>query len=505
MSVIGLGDKVTLAEAGGKGLNLCLLVEQGFNVPRGYIITTDAYQRFVETNELQEVITNEISGIDEDVESLQRASANIRHMFSAGIIPRDTEDQIIEAYYQHKLGKVAVRSSATAEDLPETSFAGQQDTYLNVEGEEELLKAVVDCWSSLWTPRAIGYRKRNRISQKEVSLAVVVQEMVQSEASGVLFTVNPLTGVRTEAVINATFGLGEALVSGQIEPDEYIVDKETGTIKSVKIGTKTGSSDQALSEQQINELVEIGREIENYYATPQDIEWATYENQLYVLQSRPVTGLYPLPEGAKPDPLEVYGSFGHIQGVLQPLTPMGIDVILQMLGYIQQKMGGTLSPRENKRFFGVGGRLYSNASEMFRNTRYRELVEMVLSYVEPGMADAAQEILEDPRIEKRKKKPSVKEIRLIVPVMVPFLCRFIGSVLRPVAMRERMNRKIESETTKWRKTLENVETFEENVAYIHKLLESMHRTILKYILPTVAAGQGMFFPDQDASRETGLG
>ena len=233
-----------LGTAGGKGLNLCLLVEAGFNVPKGFIIATSAYNEYVEANGLQSIIDENIAIIDDTVESLQTASEHIRETFTQGKMPETLRKTIIEAYQRHELDKVAVRSSATAEDLPETSFAGQQDTFLNVEGKEALLRAVVDCWSSLWTPRAIGYRRRNKIPQDVVSLAVVVQAMVQSVTSGVLFTVNPLTGVRTEAVVNASFGLGEALVSGRIEPDEYVVDKRSGLIKSVRLGEKDSSGRQ---------------------------------------------------------------------------------------------------------------------------------------------------------------------------------------------------------------------------------------------------------------------
>jgi pyruvate,water dikinase len=310
--------------------------------------------------------------------------------------------------------------------------------------------------------------------------------------------------VRTEAVVNATFGLGAALVSGRIEPDEYVVDKRSGKIESVRLGEKDGSGRQALDEQEIKELTELGVSIEDHYGSPQDIEWANYDNQFYMLQSRPVTGLYPLPEGATSEPLLIHGSFAHIQGVLQPLTPMGIDIILQMLGYIQKKLGGTLNPRENKRFLIVGGRIYSSVTELFRNKRYHGVARGVLQFVEPLMASAVEEIITDPRIEKTDSKPSFREMCLIVPVLVPFVYRFIGSVLRPVASREKVNTTIESEVEYWRRAGEGLETLEEHRDYIHRLLESIHRTILKSILPTVAAGQGMFFQIKMRAEKLGL-
>src|SRR5829696_862234 len=231
--------EVTLDTAGGKGVNLVRLTRAGFQVPRGFIISTAAYRAFVMANRWLPMIESAVENISaEDTVALEKTSAQIRASFSVGLMPSDVETSIREAYAEFKDIPVAVRSSATAEDLPDLSFAGQQDTYLNVIGENEVLKAVVNCWSSLWTARAIGYRLRNHISQDQVALAVVVQEMVPSDVSGVMFTANPLTGLRSETVIDATFGLGEALVSGQVEPDHYVVDTITNTIRSKTLGAK---------------------------------------------------------------------------------------------------------------------------------------------------------------------------------------------------------------------------------------------------------------------------
>ncbi|MBN1370658.1 MAG: phosphoenolpyruvate synthase, partial [Anaerolineaceae bacterium] len=230
-------DRGDLALAGGKGANLGALIRAGLPVPEGFCVTTPAYLRFVEANGLQEKIERWTSQVNpESPQALDEASAAIRKCFEDGEIPVEIADDIYAAYRRLRSldgieAQVAVRSSATAEDLPNLSFAGQQDTYLNLLGEEAVLQSVLRCWASLWTARAIGYRIRNQIPNEGIALAVVVQCMVQSESSGVLFTANPLTGKRTETVIDATFGLGEALVSGAVEPDHYVVRIDAGTWK----------------------------------------------------------------------------------------------------------------------------------------------------------------------------------------------------------------------------------------------------------------------------------
>src|SRR5215207_5493125 len=231
--------EVRLETAGGKGANLARLTRAGFPVPRGFIVSTDAYRAFVEANRWLPTIESAVESLSaENAGALEKASAQIRAAFSLGIIPTEVETAIRAAYAEFNDAPVAVRSSATAEDLPDLSFAGQQDTYLNIIGINELLKAIINCWSSLWTARAIGYRVRNHISHRDVALAVVVQEMIPSDVSGVMFTANPLTGLLSEVVIDATFGLGEALVSGQVEPDHYVVDTVSNTIVSKKLGAK---------------------------------------------------------------------------------------------------------------------------------------------------------------------------------------------------------------------------------------------------------------------------
>ena len=335
-------ESATLPLAGGKGANLARLAQAGLPVPDGFTITTQAYQAFAAANGLTERIPAVLStGSLATPDACEDASARIRDLFGQGSVPADLAEQILDAYAGLGRPAVAVRSSATAEDLPEMSFAGQQDTYLNVIGADALLQAVVACWSSLWTARAISYRERNGVAHADVALAVVVQQMVESEASGVLFTANPLTGLRSETVIDATVGLGEALVSGQVEPDHIVVETATGQIVSRTLGAKALSvrsrpgggtmtapevptTAPALSDAQIQALAALGGRVAALYDdTPQDIEWALANDTLYLLQARPITSLFPVPAGMTADPLRAMLSFGAVQGMLEPITPLG--------------------------------------------------------------------------------------------------------------------------------------------------------------------------------------
>ena len=325
--------------------------------------------------------------------------------------------QILDAYAGLGRPAVAVRSSATAEDLPEMSFAGQQDTYLNVIGADALLQAVVACWSSLWTARAISYRERNGVAHVDVALAVVVQQMVESEASGVLFTANPLTGLRSETVIDATVGLGEALVSGQVEPDHFVVEMSTGQIISRTLGAKALSvrsrpgggtvtmpedptATPALSDAQIQALAALGQQVSALYDdTPQDIEWALANDTLYLLQARPITSLFPVPAGLSADPLRAMLSFGAVQGMLDPITPLGRSLIDHLVAAGAQLFGMTVKAETQNALFTAGERLWINLTPLLRNTVGRRIIPGITSWVDPGSGAALDAVWHDPRLQ----------------------------------------------------------------------------------------------------------
>jgi pyruvate,water dikinase len=300
---------------GGKGASLGSLTCAGFPVPAGFTVSTSAYRAFLSANQLDSALKDSLAKIDyADADSVEAITADIRSAFEAATVPAEIADSIVNGY--HALGSnphVAVRSSGTAEDLVDASFAGQHDTYLDIRGDAGLLDAVARCWASLWTARATSYRQVKGFDHLEVSIAVVVQTMVESEVSGVLFTGNPLNAATDEMVINSAWGLGEAIVSGHTQPDEYTVrwrdlsvrQKHLGA-KEIKIardsaagyGTSTvevPAADQSrysLTDTQLTELAALGRRVtEHYDSLPQDIEFGFANGNLYLLQSRPITGV----------------------------------------------------------------------------------------------------------------------------------------------------------------------------------------------------------------------
>jgi rifampicin phosphotransferase len=308
-------DRASLAQAGGKGANLGELIKAGFDVPPGFIITTAAYDLLLQSNELQAKIEQMVGLlIIDNPESVAEISRQIRDAIQYASIPNLIADSALKAYRQLKGGAVAIRSSATAEDLPEAAFAGQQETFLNVIGEQALLDAVRSCWASLWSERAIFYRARQNVDQVSVKLAVVVQKMVPADVAGVMFTANPVSGAHDELVIDASPGLGEAVVSGLVTPDHFIVSKSRLRIKEFRVGrreviihskaeggteqvTSTGKNKEAaLSPSAVRNLARLGKQIERHYGTPQDIEWAWMEEgtkagKFLILQARPMTAL----------------------------------------------------------------------------------------------------------------------------------------------------------------------------------------------------------------------
>ncbi|MFC3999317.1 PEP/pyruvate-binding domain-containing protein [Nocardiopsis sediminis] len=359
MHVVDLAeiDAGMIGLVGGKAAGLGEMVRAGERVPPGFCLTTEAYRE--------------------------------------GEVP---ERELAQAYDLLGGGRVAVRSSATAEDLPDASFAGQQDTVLGVEGMAELVAAVRQCWESLDSERAVAYRSAQGIDRAEAYMAVVVQRMVEAETAGVLFTADPLSGSRSVMVADAVRGLGTAVVDGSAVPDHYSMGPDG----------VDGPGDGCLTRGQVAELRAAGERLQRHFGSPQDAEWAyDAHGVLWLLQSRPVTTLFPLPDdGHLPRP-RAYMEVGHMQGLLRPLTPMGVS----MMGLVTDRWmgdyftshgpGGVASPF----MVGIGGRLYLDLTDLLRSTATRSRMAAGLEVYSPRVKQAVELLLTDPRFPPRRGLP----------------------------------------------------------------------------------------------------
>ncbi|MGL5062736.1 MAG: phosphoenolpyruvate synthase [Microcoleus sp.] len=391
-------DKTKLAIVGGKGANLGELSKiEGIHVPDGFCISTVAFKRIIgETPSIDELLDRLSLLKVEDRDKIGELSGEIRRAIEVIDIPQDINEEI--ARLLSRLGEknaCAVRSSATAEDLPTASFAGQQDTYLNIIGKEEILKHTSKCWASLFTERAIIYRLQNGFDHRKVHMSVVVQKMVFPQVAGILFTADPVTCNRKVLSIDASFGLGDALVSGLVNPDLYkvcngkVIDKKISTKKLAIYALKDGGTKeqeielerqnkQALTDEQILQIDRIGRKIEAHFGRPQDIEWCLVDDTFYIVQSRPIATLYPIPE-ANDRENRVYISVGHQQMMTDPMKPLGLSFFLLT----------TRAPMRK-----AGGRLFVDVTQMLASTESREKLLGAMGQHDPLMKDALMTIIE---------------------------------------------------------------------------------------------------------------
>jgi pyruvate,water dikinase len=403
---IGRSD---LALAGGKGANLGEMTRAGFPVPPGFCVTTAAYRLFLAGH-------SDVAGLfasleacrPDDVEALRWAAGAFREELQRLPIPAPVEQAVLAAW--EKLGSdlaYAVRSSATAEDLPYASFAGQQESYLNVRGKEALLRAVRSCWASLFTDRAVVYRARNRFAHRAVALCVVVQRMAFPDVAGVLFTADPVTGRRDVIAIDASYGLGEGLVSGLVSPDHYQIDKRSLAVITRRLGAKVlavrprrdgGTIHEevpaalreapALPDGRVRQLAELGRRVEAHYGCPQDVEWCVAGQDVYLVQSRPITSLYPLPAPPPPqDGLHAYFSFNHVQVMPEAMPPLAHSVLRTMIPF-----GKSRRSAESSLVASAGGRLFVDVTYVMRLPRPRRLLPQVLANADELMASALAEV-----------------------------------------------------------------------------------------------------------------
>ncbi len=391
-------DRTQIALGGGKAANLAELSRiEGLRVPDGFVVSTRAFARIVEEAPAVQGWLDRLAGLKPgDRGKIGDLSRELRRAIEGIAIPEDLQQEISRHLARLGAGEAyAVRSSATAEDLPTASFAGQQDTYLNVIGKAEILRHISRCWASLFTDRAVTYRLQNGFDHRQVRLAVIVQRMVLPQAAGILFTADPVTGNRKVSTIDASFGLGEALVSGRVNPDVYkvrdgkVIDKKIST-KTLAIRARPGGGTteqelgpdrqtrQTLTDEQVLQLERLGRKMEAHFGQPQDIEWCLAEGALHIVQSRPITTVFPVPEAAD-RANHVYVSVGHQQMMTDPLKPLGLSFFL-------------LSSYGN--MFQAGGRLFVDVTKGLAAPASRQNLLDVLGQSDPLIKDALVTVLD---------------------------------------------------------------------------------------------------------------
>ncbi len=424
-----------LPVVGGKGANLGEMARTGLPVPPGFCLTTAAFAAFL-TGADAAWLYGRLDQIQAgDLAAARQVGQEIRAHLQQTAVP-DTVAAAVRAAWQAQgvTHAYAVRSSATAEDLPDASFAGQQDTYLNVRGETDLLTAVKKCWISLFTDRAILYRMQNGFNHRDVSLAVVVQQMVFPDVSGILFTADPVTNHRGIASIDASYGLGEALVSGLVSADLYKIDKRSWQVVETQIADKQlairpspdgGTFQEALAEpqrqasvltdQQAVALAQLGASIEAHYGRPQDIEWAMADEQLYLLQTRPITSLFPVPEPLPADDdLHVYFSFGHGQMMTDPLPALSASIWRLILPF-----GRPAGLAYNPYMLMAAGRLYVDLAPLLHNHLGHRMFPKAMTLADPLTAAALQRVISRTEF-KQRAAPAVK-IYQLAQILLPVL------------------------------------------------------------------------------------
>jgi phosphohistidine swiveling domain-containing protein len=443
-------DELTAAdlpEAGGKGANLGELRRAAFPVPDGFVITTAAY-----------ALAAEAAGVTGETP----ATARVR--LAATPVPAGIADAVREAYRALGAPAVAVRSSATAEDLPDASFAGQQDTILGVTGEDAVLDAVRKCWASLWNDRAVAYRQSHDVPARGLRLAVVVQRMIEADSAGVLFTADPITGRRRRAAIEAVRGLGEQLVSGAVNPDHFVVDTRSGAVLERR--------GDILSDVQLRELAAIGARIEEHFGRPQDIEWALdTAGKLWIVQSRDITTLYPIPPTApENEDLRVYFSANVAQGVFDPFTPMGLQTFRLLSSGFAAAIGRPVrDPAAGASLYAESAmRVFIDLTPVLRNPFGRELPSRVMSVMEFRSKAIFTKLLDDPRLRPRGSASRSRFRAIGAALHTGAPQNAVRAMLRPDATRKRLLAELDQAIAEVRIPETSVEKLD---AYEHLILK----------------------------------
>ncbi|PSL31652.1 phosphoenolpyruvate synthase [Planomicrobium soli] len=498
-------DKTHLSSVGGKGANLGEMVKAGFPVPQGFCVSTLAYRTFLQTSTMMEHFYEELDKLHfDDLQQISSLARQIREHLASLAMPEEVRNSIVSSWQAKGKDKAyAVRSSATAEDLPSASFAGQQDTFLNIIGQEALIKAIQDCWASLFTDRAVSYRAKNGFGHRSVFLSVVVQEMISPEVSGILFTADPITGHRHTVAIDASYGLGEALVSGIVTADLYkvrdgqiiskqISKKELAVFSQPEGGTITKTlfpslqEAQALTDSQITELAAIGQQIENHYGSEQDIEWALANNQFFILQSRPITSLYPLPSVADQD-FHVYINFGYIQMMTAPMKPLAISLLSNVTDFLVPTPANS-----NERVFReAGGRAFADFSQALSLPPMRSRILKLLGGMDNAMASALLEATGRTAFERVtvSKRTVARTVIRVMPHVVPVLIKAVNNLLfkDPAKANNKASLFIDKKVKEHEYILSRL-SGAERARFIRRSMRRMFPDILTKIVPYIIGG-----------------
>jgi phosphoenolpyruvate synthase/pyruvate phosphate dikinase len=498
-------DRSHLPLVGGKGANLGELTGAGFPIPKGFCVTTSAYRKLIQSSTEMDLLFTLLDNVPyDDLEQIRLIASRIREHLTAIPMPEDIKTSIVDAW--EAAGKdrpYAVRSSATAEDLPNASFAGQQDTFLNVIGAEAVLTAVHHCWASLFTDRAISYRAKNGFGHRSVYLSVVVQEMVFPEVSGILFTADPISGHRDTISIDASFGLGEALVSGLVSADLYkvrenqiilkqIAKKELAIYALAEGGTVTQALPSALQEKQalpdvkILELATIGQKIENHYGSAQDIEWGLVGDEFIILQSRPITSLYPLPL-VNDDQFHVFVNFGYIQMMTDPMQPLSLSLLSNVTNFINK---GAVPP-ENRVLREAGGRAFADFTGALTLPPFRRRLLVLMNGMDELLAAALSDAIKRPEFQQVTvpKKTVLLRLQRIAPMAVPVAFKAAANywLKNPAKANSRATKFINRYAKKTELKLQEI-SGAERIRFIEQGMGRMFPEVLSKIVPYFITG-----------------
>ncbi len=506
-------DAVTVV--GGKAANLGVLIRAGLPVPPGVCVTTGAYRQVAACVQLDKVLDALATTPTTDVARLSTLAGEAREVMLAAPVPDAVAQSVVAGYA--RLGAdmpVAVRSSATAEDLPFASFAGQHDTYLNVVGPDAVLHAVRHCWASLWTDRAVVYRSTNGIDHRTVRLAVVIQRMVDAQIAGVLFTANPVSGRRRQAVIDASPGLGEAVVSGAVNPDHFVVDTASGHILIRQLGDRrvvirtrpgggtehtaglSGADAACLTDDQIRAIAALGDRIEAHYGAPQDAEWAIDSDAvLWLTQARPITTLFPLPSTTPPpgDDVRVYICFSLAQGLHRPITPMGLAGFRVLSSSVSKLIGFPVADPLTgaSRYAEAGQRLFADVTGVLRSRVGRTLMPRVLDVMEARSAVVLRHVSEDPGLSLTQRSwwPFVRRVlRIATRYRLPVTAG--RALVRPDAA-QRHARRVGLELGE-RLTVPETATPAQRLDFAERVLLDECVPLMPRIMPAAAVGLALF-------------